>query len=161
MYLCIVIRSFTHLNSTTMTTMTASHIVSSSILDSVLKNESNVKGASFTLRSIATGKDYTYKISRSEFKGKWYTHIKVETQYLEFVRLGTYFGGKIRNKGQVVESPSAQAIAFVLSHVEKGNFDGLDAKLEVMHLGKCLMCGKTLTDAISIERGLGPTCASK
>jgi len=137
-----------------------SHVISSSSLVSVIGAEKNNSGADFTIKSLATGKDYTYAISRSEFKGKWYTHIKVETGYLEFKRLGSYFNGKIYQKGQVVDSPSAVAIGFVLKKVEEGKIAFLDANVEVMHKGCCLRCGRALTDAQSIERGLGPVCVN-
>jgi hypothetical protein len=135
-----------------------SHIISSSALYEVINREKNNKGADFTIRSKKTGKDYTYKIARSEYNGKFYTHIKVEVEYLKFVRLGTYFNGAIRHKGNLVDSPSAVAIAYVLSKVEAKAFDFLDSVTEVMHTGNCLVCGKTLTDADSISRGLGPIC---
>ena len=135
-----------------------SHLISSSALVSVLGAEKNNNGADFTIKSLKTGKDYTYAISRSEFKGKWYTHVKVEKSYQEFARLGTYFNGKITQKGKLVDSPSAIAIAFVLQKVEEGKIKFLDANVEVMHTGNCLRCGRTLTDAQSIERGLGPVC---
>jgi hypothetical protein len=138
-----------------------SHIISSTALFEVINREKNNKGADFTIRSLKTGKDYTYKIARSEFKGNWYTHIKVETEYLNFVKLGTYYKGAIRYKGNLVDSPSAIAIAYVLSKVEAKAFDFLDTAIEVMHTGNCLVCGKTLTDADSINFGLGPVCRAK
>lgn len=134
------------------------HKISSSALYDVITREANNKGADFTIRSVKTGKDYTYKITRSEYQGKWYTHIKVETEYLKFVRLGTYFGGAIRNKGAIVDSPSAVAIAWVLAKVEAKSFDLLDSNIDLFHTGRCLVCSKTLTDAKSIEFGLGPIC---
>ena len=137
-----------------------SHVISSSALVSVINAEKNNSGADFTIKSLKTGKDYTYAISRSEFKGKWYTHVKVETGYLEFTRLGSYFNGKLYHKGKAVETPSATAIAFVLQKVEEGKIDFLDANVEVMHKGCCLRCGRALTDAQSIERGLGPVCVN-
>lgn len=135
-----------------------SHKISASALYEVINRQANNKGADFTIKSLKTGKDYTYKIARSEYNGKWYTHIKVETEYLKFVRLGTYFNGRITHKGQAVDSPSAVAIAWILSRVESKQFDFLDSVTEVMHTGRCLVCGKTLTDAQSIEFGLGPVC---
>jgi hypothetical protein len=139
--------------------MCKSKISSESI--SQLLVEKNIKGGRFTLKSLASGKDYTYSISRSEFKGNWYTHVKVETQYLEFKRIGSYFNGRITNKRQLVDTPSAKAIAFVLKAVEQKRFEFLDSKMETFHLGKCIRCGKTLTDANSIKRGLGDICAKK
>ncbi len=141
-------------------TMKNAHIISSTALEMVIKAEKNNKGADFTIKSVATGKDYTYAISRSQFKGKWYTHIKVETGYQQWTRLGSYFGGKVFNKGQVVSTPSAVAISWVLAKVEEGKFDLLDEKVNVMHTGCCLRCGRPLTDANSIEIGLGPICKS-
>ena len=138
-----------------------SHIISSSALYEVISREKNNKGADFTIRSKKTGKDYTYKIARSEYNGKFYTHVKVEVEYLRFVRLGTYFNGAIRHKGNLVDSPSAIAIAYVLAKVEAKQFDFLDSVTEVMHTGRCLVCSKTLTDAESIEFGLGPVCRAK
>ena len=123
-------------------------IISSSALSTILDRKKKTNGI-FTLRSIATGKDYTYKVSRSEFKGKWYTHISVEKGYTNFVRLGSYYGGRITNKRQLVTTPS----------VEAGAIAWLDSKMELMHIGKCVACGRDLTDAVSIQRGLGPICA--
>tara|TARA_Y100000389_G_scaffold55776_1_gene51673 strand:+ start:43 stop:465 length:423 start_codon:yes stop_codon:yes gene_type:complete len=139
--------------------MCKSKISSESI--SQLLVEKNIKGGRFTIKSLASGKDYTYSVSRSEFKGNWYTHVKVETQYLEFKRIGSYFNGRITNKRQLVDTPSAKAIAFVLKAVEQKRFEFLDSKMETFHLGKCIRCGKTLTDATSIQRGLGDVCAKK
>ena len=138
-----------------------SHKISSIALASVLNNEKNNSGADFTLKSLATGKDYTYKIARKEFKGKFYTHVSVEMGYLQFQYLGTYFAGAIRRKGAPITTPSASAIAFVLGKVEERKFAFLDEKMDLMHKGSCLVCGRTLTDAQSIESGLGPICRHK
>ena len=135
-----------------------SHSISSRSMANLFVNK-NIKGGKFTIKSIKSGKDFTYSISRSEFKGNWYTHVKVETEYLKFKRIGTYFNGRITNKRQLVDTPSAKAIAFVLKAVEEKRFDYLDSVMLTYHLGSCIRCGKTLTDATSIEYGLGPICA--
>ena len=139
--------------------MPATHLISSSALNIVINAEARNNGATFTIRSKATGKDFTYAISRSEYMGKWYTHVKVEQSYLNFVRLGTYFRGRITNKRNEVHTPASDAIAFALAKVEAGQAEWLDTVMETMHTGHCLRCGRPLTDANSIERGLGPTCA--
>ena len=136
------------------------HLIPSSSLAPVLNSEKNNSGAEFTVVSNKTGKDYTYKIVRSEFNDKWFTHVKVETGHMQFKRLGTYFKGKIFNKKELVETPSAVAISYILNKVEKGDFTFLDNNVKVMHVGKCLCCGRPLTDAHSIEIGLGPVCAN-
>jgi hypothetical protein len=134
-------------------------LISSKVLEHVISREKTNNGSLFTVKSLKTGTDYTYKISRKEYKSKWYTHVKVETQYLSFKYLGSYFKGKLFKKGEVVKSPTAVAIGFILDQVEKHHFEWLDKNLELSHEGHCLCCGKTLTDADSIKRGLGPVCA--
>lgn len=141
--------------------MRKNHIISSTVLATVLATEKNNHGADFTIKSKDTGKDYTYKIERSMFNDRWYTHVKVEVGYLDFQRLGTYSNGSITNKKVPVETPAAKAIAWVLAGVEAGKFNVLDSKIEVMHLGSCLVCGRELTDSVSIEAGMGPTCRSR
>ena len=137
------------------------HLISSVALSAILSSEKNNNGAEFTIKSHRTGKDFTYKIKRSKFNNTWYTHVYVEQDYLNFKRLGTYFNGNIFHKKEVVKSTSAIAIGFVLSKVENKEFDFLDQNIDLMHIGKCLCCGKPLTDANSIAIGLGPTCSSK
>ena len=104
------------------------------------------------------GKDFTFKINRSEFKGKWFTHVKVEQGYMNFNYLGSYFNGMLYKKRQPVKTPAAVAIAWVLNHIENQNYDVLSNSVELMHLGCCLRCGRPLTDADSIQQGLGPVC---
>lgn len=134
------------------------HIISTKVLETVIKAEKKNSGATFTIKSLKTSKDYTYSINRKKYNDKWFTFVNVETTYLKFDKLGSYFNGKIYNAGKVVDSPSALAIAWVLKKVEEGQFEMLDKNVELMHTGSCLRCGRILTDAISIERGLGPTC---
>lgn len=126
----------------------------------VIVAEKKNNGAEFTVKSKVTGKDFTFKINRSEWNGNWYTHVKVETGYLDFTYLGSYFNGTIFKKRMPVKTPSAIAIAWVLKMVQNSKFDVLSNSVELMHLGSCLRCGRTLTDADSIQRGLGPVCRS-
>jgi hypothetical protein len=134
--------------------------ISSEALYNVVKREKNNNGSNFTIKSLKTGKDFTFQIRRAEFNGKWYTHVSVETRYLDFNYLGSYFNGKIYRKGGIVETPTSKVIAFVLLWVEKRAFEWLNKNVDVMHTGSCLCCGRELTDAVSIQRGLGPVCAN-
>jgi len=127
-------------------------------LTHVITADKTNTGADFTVRSKRTGKDYTYKISRALYKGSWYTHVKVETQYMSYLYLGSYSRGGIYRKGQLVTTESAIAIAWVLERVEAKKAELLTSTIEVFHLGACIRCGRTLTDATSIEIGLGPVC---
>lgn len=50
---------------------------------------------------------------------------------------------------------SVYALLWVLEHSKSNKFP--DA-VHIYHHGKCSRCGKKLTDADSLARGLGPTC---
>lgn len=120
--------------------------------------ESNTMNGIFTAQSKVTGKDFTYKIKQSEFKGRIYTHVFIENNYLEFKHIGIFENGKIIKKRNVVNTISAQGASWILSNVLKGEFERLNENVELLHLGKCLKCNRTLTDAHSIEVGLGSVC---
>lgn len=138
--------------------MEAKQTISSKSLLPVIASDKNNSGAEFTLVSKTTGKDFTFKIDRKAFNGRMFTFVKVEKNYLEFYYLGSYYNGSLWNKKTKVESLSAKAISWVLSNVEKQKFEMLDNNVEILHLGKCLRCGRTLTDQESIQIGLGPVC---
>ena len=128
------------------------------VLQEILKSEKNNKGGRFTVKSKATSKDFTYQISRSQFKDKWYTQVYVETQYMAFKHLGVYKNEGVFKAGIPVTTPSALGIAWLLKNAEKGRSAAIAAQADIYHIGKCLKCGKELTDANSIEIGLGPVC---
>lgn len=140
--------------------MKASHNINPKSLLSVIQGDKENSGASFTVVSKKTGKDFTYKISKSKFQGRYYTHIKVEKEYLNFNYLGMYANGSLWRKKAKVNTPASNGIAWILKRVEEGNFALLEESIELLHLGKCLRCGRTLTDQNSIKMGLGATCAS-
>jgi hypothetical protein len=127
-------------------------------LEMVLRDSKESNGAPITVRSKVSGKDYTFKLARKFFKENEYLHIKVETQYLDFKYLGHYKNGNILKKGELVNTPSALAISWVLRNIERNNIEAVNNGVEIMHTGKCIKCGKALTDAHSIEMGLGPIC---
>lgn len=137
------------------------HKIKPQALANILASEKKNDGAAFTIRSKSTGKDFTYTISRNKFSEKWYTHVSVETSYLEFNRLGSFIDGKIINKKQEVITETAKAIGWVLRQVQQNKFDKLEEGVDVLHFGSCIVCGRPLTDADSIELGVGPVCRKK
>jgi hypothetical protein len=127
-------------------------------LASLVTGETRVSGAPFTVRSKVTGKDYTFRIARVPYNGRWYSHVNVETGYLNFQYLGFYTEGRILRKGKLVDTPAALAAAWLLRNLENpGQLNAVD----LFHTGRCLKCGRELTDAVSIEAGLGPVCIGK
>ena len=127
-------------------------------LNVVLVSTTKSSGAEFTAVSRRTNKEYTFKIARKEYPTGWFTLVSVETGYLNFKYLGVYKNGQITYKGKPVTSDSAIAIAWILRKAEQRDV-ALD-QVHFYHLGKCIKCGRTLTDSTSIEIGLGPKCRS-
>ena len=128
-------------------------------LKDLITREKKTHGGVFTIKSKKTGTEYSYKISRSEYNGYWYTNVKVEGPNRNFIYLGWYKEGKLFRGRKVVDTPSALAIAFILRMIELKRFAYLNEKLELFHSGKCVICGKMLTDSNSIKLGIGPVCA--
>lgn len=131
------------------------HIVDPNTLLKLITSSSGNSGA-FTIQSKRTQVDYTYQISRKLHAGNMYTFVKVEQGYQNFRFLGFYWNGSIQLKKQPVNTPAAVAIQWVLNKLEAGV--NLTDAISVYHLGRCLKCGKVLTDATSISIGLGPYC---
>ena len=97
--------------------MNTQYKISSTALELVLLAPKNNRGASFTVRSKESGKDYTYMIQRAEFKGNWYTHIFVEKTYLHFDYIGNYFNGNIWLKKQQVKTPRISIVLLLKTKV--------------------------------------------
>jgi hypothetical protein len=119
------------------------------------------KGAAFTAKTVK-GIDYTYKVVTKEFNGRLYTHVYIEYGYLNFRYLGCYnkFDGKLRHKRKEVEGQSATLISWLLMNTQKGRFSLIEKNVTLYHFGQCTRCARTLTDATSIELGMGPKCRS-
>jgi len=128
------------------------------LLATLLAGEHKANGAPFTVVSNATGRDYTFKLNRAQYKNKWYSHVMVEVEYLKFKYLGFFTGSSIIHKKMANESPAAVAATWLLKRIVTG---GDLSEVTIYHTGRCLKCGRELTDASSIERGIGPTCALK
>jgi hypothetical protein len=142
----------------------ANPMPAASLLHLISEETKELKGAPFTVRSKRTGVDFTYKVTQSVFKDVRYFHVKVEKMLdgiLGFYYLGYFRAdeGKIFAKGRVpVETPSALAIGWVLRKAFAKDAAALDEGVEAFNLGSCCVCGKRLSDARSIELGIGPVC---
>ena len=122
--------------------------------------QENFKGGKFTIRSKKTGKDFTYKLKKTEFGDYFYIHCYIETQYMKFKYLGYYKDGKLLKNRMVNSDVTAKGIAWIIQKIFNKDLGAVTEKSEIMHLGKCLKCGRTLTDAKSIEMGFGSVCRS-
>lgn len=126
----------------------------------LVTSNSKSNGGAFTVKSKKTGKDFTYKIARKEFKGKFYTHCYIETQYMQFKYIGTFKDGNIIKNKMINADQTAQGLSWLINNALGENWEKIQAQSHLMHLGKCVKCGRPLTDSDSIEMGLGPYCRS-
>lgn len=116
--------------------------------------------AVFTIRSATSGNHWTFKIQRDKKDPNmnWVRLLVAADQYeyLGYIKNNQY---RFTNKScRAAEHQSHQVIRYILDCLRANK---LHPKLDFFHEGKCGRCGRPLTDPISIERGLGPTCASK
>lgn len=127
----------------------------------LVKSKTEFKGGAFTMLSLLTGKDYTFKIRKSLFQGKEMIHCYIETQYLKFKYLGNYKNGQIWRKGAINEAKTAKGIGWIIKNALRDNTELMSAQVEVQHLGKCIRCGRKLTDSESIKTGMGSHCRNQ
>lgn len=117
--------------------------------------------AKFTVKSKRTNKHFTFKIRKDRDSGLWFVHcLTGENNYLY---LGTIFadsGFRWTRKTFPVQRNGIFYNAFKWFY-EKIDQGILPKDIEVYHSGHCGMCGRELTDPISIKEGFGPECRSK
>lgn len=126
--------------------------------------------ATVTLKSVATGSRFTFKITKkkSEHGDENGPHfvslLNGPDNVNDFRYMGTIFGQKeFRHtvKSQVgPNAPSAKAFNWTFNNVIMNNeTDEIPEGLEIWHEGKCCRCGRELTVPESIANGWGPECA--
>lgn len=112
-----------------------------------------------TTKSVKTGKHYTFKFYRSKNNGplKFYVFIK-----FEWNKYG-YMGHIINNKFFLGKSPAFskgtvpyKALTYLLGILWQSTT--IPSVIEIYRENRCGRCRKSLTDPISIERGIGPEC---
>ena len=134
----------------------------------------------FTLLSTVTGKRFTYKVkSAAKDRDKnWSTGNQDRTTFFVSVLYGpdndsdyAYIGMLKQNHDGYYEFRQTLKSRFKQGSPQWDAFDycwqALDSgchwpsKVEFWHEGQCCICGRKLTVPESVERGIGPECASK
>ncbi len=123
--------------------------------------------ATFTFKSLKTGKRFTYKAVAKEKYGVnrlYINYLRGSDNILDYgylctiekndsgLPLITFVSSRLK------ESPVFSAFRFVWMAL-LGEIDM--PQLEIWHEGRCCRCGRTLTVPESIERGIGPECFDK
>lgn len=114
--------------------------------------------AVISLKSLATDKHYTYRIKKKDdvffvsFLGgnsHWHYigHIK-DRKFTKDRRVPAY----------LYNHEAFTAFVWFWDILQKGR---IPQDAEVYHEGKCAMCGRRLTDPISVSEGVGPECRNK
>jgi len=118
--------------------------------------------AVFTLVSKKTGARFTYKVTESDDGKLFFVGVLTgpdntsDYSYLGIIRAGVFMQTA---KSRIWPgAPSYDAFAWFWKQLDK---PALPDTLEVWHEGRCGRCGRPLTVPESIERGIGPECASK
>jgi hypothetical protein len=114
--------------------------------------------AKITIKSLKTGKHYTYKVRRSDSGMPLFvSRLTIRGDYLY---QGSIFEEGFRSTKKT--SPYARLSEGFLAF--KWLWDNLSRTreiprgVEVYHAGKCGACGKELTNPLSISLGYGPDC---
>lgn len=76
-------------------------------------------------------------------------------------RLVEHGGERLTEDGEVVHLEFEYAPGVVQQLTGEQRMDLERARALSIRYGRCLACGKTLTDATSVERGVGPVCAKR
>lgn len=127
--------------------------------------------ATITIRSKVTGNRFTYKIKASEPDDRypnqvWFVSVLNGpdnwTNYMYMGKINADFKMFQWTRASRVgtDALSWKAFDYLFKALDDAPLFFSD-KMEVWHEGKCGRCGRKLTVPESIERGIGPDCASK
>lgn len=118
--------------------------------------------ARLTLVSLASGTRYTYRIRKTQDGGAWFVGVLTGSDNeSDYAGLGMIKADAFRTYGKASVAPSAPsfvAFAWAWAHLKEGR---IPPTLAVYHEGRCGKCALPLTDPVSIESGLGPTCRKR
>jgi hypothetical protein len=126
--------------------------------------------ATVTFESIKTSKHFTYKVRRCSDRftnkplDKWMVALlsgpnnEADFSYLGMLDAN---GFRLTAKSRAnADAPSVKAFAWTWNLISADR-DLETAPIHIHHNGHCGKCGRTLTVPESIERGIGPECATK
>lgn len=113
--------------------------------------------AEFTLRSVATGAHFTYKVTQSDDGRMYFVAVLQDgrKQYAGCIPADARTTFRSTRGSKIAHSHVAvMGFEWFLTHLES-------PQVELHHCGKCGRCGRKLTNPESIALGIGPECASK
>jgi hypothetical protein len=121
-------------------------------------------GGIATITLVGRNARYTYRITKKFFDGKpkpfFFVSVLVGSDnWTNYKYAGTLSETTLElrssAKSKIADTaPSVAAFRWAMAHLDSDRF-------EFWHEGHCCRCGKKLTVPESIERGMGPDCATK
>jgi len=116
----------------------------------------------FSLKSLKTGKHFTYRVNKAEPKeGQsdtfFVSYLNGPDNWYNYQYLGIIVDGKFRTTAKSragADAPVAKAIAWTVTKLAEG--EDISEDVQVWHEGKCGVCGAKLTHPDSIAAGYGP-----
>lgn len=116
--------------------------------------------AVFTLRSKKTDKHYSFAVRRKPNTQIYWVSVLCGPSNFEYngyiAANGEY---RTTNKSTHPDNHITHKVFnFLLRNIDNLV---LHPDLEFYHVGKCGVCGRPLTDPVSIEAGIGPTCRKR
>jgi hypothetical protein len=115
--------------------------------------------AVIVVKSKKTGEDHTYKIIANNRLSNRRFSVYMEVTYNNFEYIHTCYNIYAEPKfisGKVARGGLWLLKAFINKKINKVLEDA-----SLYHTGRCIKCNRVLTDATSIEYGMGPECRSK
>lgn len=117
--------------------------------------------AVFTIKSMRTGKHFSYRIVRPVSGAGEHAPLFVNLNIGvdDWIYMGIYDAKReafrLTRKSQfTMTAPSVLALAWFLTHIG-------DPRVEFRHAGRCGRCGRVLTHPESIDSGMGPECSGR
>lgn len=113
--------------------------------------------AVFTLRSVATGTHYTYRLKAADNGQLFFASALSGGGYLYLGIVPTDSPNTLRTtKNSRFESndPRSVALRWFLANPSS-------ERVEMFHDGRCCRCGRKLTTPESVQSGIGPECAKR
>lgn len=134
------------------------------IADGWLKKFILAGKAVFTVRSLKSGKHFTFRIDQPSETKPHFVQVLTgpdnerDYTYLGWIKDGNlYFHGTKKSRIEVT-APSAQAAGWTLPRIlAEQPLKGV----ELWHASQCARCGRKLTRPESIESGFGPECIKR
>jgi len=131
-------------------------------LSQYIKAEKKIK-STIVVKSKRTGKDITFQLKSVKSDDWGYTvFVGYEIGYDSYTQCALY-NTKSRivkrfKKFQNSQSEYVQGAVWLLKKIVENDISAMLKVGEYHHTGKCIKCGRKLTDIESIQYGMGPHC---